>query len=64
MLIKSGVDASKLSRALNRINLKKTFEPLDALSASDIGSFLRHEYELAVATVIEEAENNVSLHLR
>lgn len=36
MLMKSGYDAARLSRALNRVNLKKTFEPLDAFSTTDI----------------------------
>eukprot|EP01134_Creolimax_fragrantissima_P005042 CFRG5042T1 len=58
MMLQHGCDTSRLTRSLQQINLKKTFEPLDSLNVTDIQGYLRHEHELMVTAVIEEAEQN------
>jgi nuclear pore complex protein Nup93 len=54
-----GYDAEKLSRSLNSINIKTTFEPLEPIAETDIESYLRHEHDMIILTAIEEAKKKV-----
>jgi nuclear pore complex protein Nup93 len=54
-----GFDADKLSRNLQSVNVKSTFEPLEPLAETDVDGYLRHEYDMIVLTAIEEAKKEV-----
>jgi len=56
LLANRGFDADKLSRNLNRIDIKTNFEPLEPLVETDLDGFLKHEEELIILTTIEEAK--------
>jgi nuclear pore complex protein Nup93 len=60
LLASKGFDAEKLSKSLNLIDVEHTFEPLEAIQDTDVESYLRHEHEMAIVAVIEEARRNVS----
>ncbi len=61
LLAGKGYDAEKLSRTLNSINLKTTFEPLEPLAEADIEGYLRHEHDMIILTAIEESKKKVKL---
>jgi len=44
---------------LSSIDLKTTFEPLEAIAETDLESYLKHEHELIVLSAIEEAKKEV-----
>lgn len=52
---------SKISQKLDTLSSKKTFEPLDPISDTDIQSFLRNEKENAILSVSEQVHKSVSL---
>lgn len=54
-----GIDLSKISQKLDSLSSKKTFEPLDPISDTDIQSFLRNEKENAILSVIEQVHKSV-----
>lgn len=51
----------KISQKLESLSARKTFEPLDPISDTDIQSFLKNEKENAILSVIEEVHKNVGL---
>lgn len=53
-----GIDLPKISQKLETLSSRKTFEPLDPISTTDIQSFLRNEKENAILSVIEEVHKN------
>lgn len=55
-----GIDLSKISQKLDTLSSKKTFEPLDPISDTDIQSFLRNEKENAILSVSEQVHKSVS----
>lgn len=62
LLAGKGFDAEKLSRNLNSINLKSTFEPITGIEhETDIDGFLRHEHDLIILTAIEETKRQVRI---
>lgn len=54
-----GIDLPKIHQKLETISSRKTFEPLDPITDTDIQSFLRNEKENAILSVIEEVHKNV-----
>lgn len=58
-----GIDLSKISQKLDTLSSKKTFEPLDPISDTDIQSFLRNEKENAILSVSEQVHKSVSIQL-
>ena len=60
LLAGTGFDADKLTRNLNAINLRTTFEPLEPISDTDIDAYLRHEHELMILTALEESKKEVN----
>lgn len=58
MLGVKGIDLPKISQKLEALSTRKTFEPLDIISDTDIQSFLRNEKENAILSVIEEVHQS------
>ena len=50
----------KISKKLEALSARKTFESLDPVSDTDIQSFLRNEKENAILSIIEDVNKNVS----
>jgi hypothetical protein len=59
LLASKGFDAEKFTKSLTMIDVEHTFEPLEAIQDTDVESYLRHEYEMAIVAVIEESRKNV-----
>lgn len=51
-------DLPKIPSKLDSLSARKTFEPLDPISDTDIQSFLKNEKETAILSVIEEVHKN------
>lgn len=60
LFLTKGVDLSKISQQVESLSARRTFEPLDPISDTDIQSFLRNERENSILSVIEEVHKNVS----
>lgn len=60
LLASKGFNLDNLSRNLTSIDLRRTFEPQEALAETDLDGFLRHEHEMLLLTAIEEAKQEVS----
>jgi nuclear pore complex protein Nup93 len=60
LLASKGFDAEKLKKSLGTIDIEHTFEPLEAIQDTDVEAYLRHEHEMAIVTIIEEARKDVS----
>uniref|UniRef100_A0A1A9WVB1 Nuclear pore protein n=1 Tax=Glossina brevipalpis TaxID=37001 RepID=A0A1A9WVB1_9MUSC len=58
LLGSKGVDLPKISQKLESLNTRKTFEPLDPTSDTDVRSFLKKEKENTILSVIEEVHKN------
>lgn len=48
----------KISQKLESLSARKTFEPLEPISDTDVQGFLRNEKETAILSVIEEVHKN------
>lgn len=53
------MDLPKISKKLEALSARKTFESLDPVSDTDIQSFLRNEKENAILSIIEDVNKNV-----
>lgn len=62
LLGSKGIDLPKISQKLETLSTRRTFEPLDPITDTDIQSFLKNEKENAILSVIEEVHKNVSIH--
>jgi nuclear pore complex protein Nup93 len=60
LLANKGFDATRIARALQSIDLKSTFEPLDAIDDTDLDAYLQHQHDLLILTAIEEAKRLTS----
>ncbi len=60
MLSGQGFNTDRLSRDLNAINIKTTFEPLEPLVETDLDGYLKHEQDMIVLTAIEESKKEVN----
>lgn len=60
LLGSKGVDLPKISKKLEALSSRKTFESLDSVADTDIQSFLRNEKENAILSIIEDVNKNVS----
>ncbi|XP_055389893.1 nuclear pore complex protein Nup93-1 [Condylostylus longicornis] len=58
LLGSKGIDLPKISQKLETLSARKTFEPLDPITDTDIQSFLKNERENAILSVIEEVHKN------
>jgi nuclear pore complex protein Nup93 len=63
LLGSKGVDLPKISKKLEALSSRKTFESLDSVADTDIQSFLRNEKENAILSIIEDVNKNVSIAL-
>jgi nuclear pore complex protein Nup93 len=63
LLGSKGVDLPKISKKLEALSSRKTFESLDSVADTDIQSFLRNEKENAILSIIEDVNKNVSIVL-
>lgn len=55
-----GIELPKISQKLETLSSRKTFEPLDPISDTDIQGFLKNEKENSILSVIGEVHRNVS----
>lgn len=55
-----GIELPKISQKLESLSARKTFEPLDPISDTDIQGFLKNEKENSILSVIGEVHRNVS----
>lgn len=60
MLGSRGIELPKISQKLETLSARKTFEPLDPISDTDIQGFLKNEKENSILSVIGEVHRNVS----
>lgn len=58
LLGSKGIELPKISQKLETLSARKTFEPLDPITDTDIQGFLRNEKENAILSVIEEVHKN------
>ncbi|XP_001354896.1 nuclear pore complex protein Nup93-1 [Drosophila pseudoobscura] len=59
LLGSKGVDLPKLSQKLETLSARKTFEPLDPVSDTDVHAFLKNERENAILSVIDETNRGI-----
>ncbi|BFG00646.1 nuclear pore complex protein Nup93-1 [Drosophila madeirensis] len=59
LLGSKGVDLPKLTQKLESLSSRKTFEPLDPVSDTDVRAFLRNERENAILSVIDETNRSI-----
>lgn len=60
LLGSKGIDLPKISKRLETLSSRKTFETLDSVCDTDISSFLKNEKENAILSIIEDVNKNVS----
>lgn len=58
LLGSKGIELPKISQKLESLSARKTFEPLEPISDTDVQGFLRNEKETAILSVIEEVHKN------
>ncbi|KAH8402553.1 hypothetical protein KR009_000888 [Drosophila setifemur] len=58
LLGSKGVDLPKLSQKLETLSARKSFEPLDPVTDTDIQGYLKNERENAILSVIEETNRS------
>lgn len=63
MLGSRGVDLPKLTQKLESLSARKSFEPLNPVSDTDVEGYLKNERENAIIAVIEETNINVRQQL-
>lgn len=56
-----GIELPKISQKLETLSSRKTFEPLDPITDTDIQGFLKNEKENSILSVIGEVHRNVSI---
>ncbi|XP_022208984.2 nuclear pore complex protein Nup93-1 [Drosophila obscura] len=59
LLGSKGVDLPKLTQKLESLSARKTFEPLDPVSDTDVRAFLKNERENAILSVIDETNRGI-----
>lgn len=55
-----GIDIPKISKNLEALSARKTFETLDPVYDTDIHSFLKNEKENAILSIIQDVNKSVS----
>lgn len=60
MLGSKGIDIPKISKNLETMSARKTFETLDPVYDTDIHSFLKNEKENAILSIIQDVNKSVS----
>lgn len=55
-----GIDVPKISKRLETLSARKTFETLDPVYDTDIHSFLKNEKENAILSIIQDVNKSVS----
>jgi nuclear pore complex protein Nup93 len=60
LLGSKGIDVPKISKNLETLNARKTFESLDPVYDTDIHSFLKNEKENAILSIIQDVNKSVS----
>ena len=63
MLGSKGIDLPKISKNLETLSARKTFETLDPVYDTDIHSFLKNEKENAILSIIQDVNKSVSFIL-
>lgn len=58
LLGSKGIELPKISQKLESLSARKTFEPLEPISDTDVQGFLRNEKETAILSVIEEVHKS------
>lgn len=60
LLGSKGIDVPKISKNLETLSARKTFETLDPVYDTDIHSFLKNEKENAILSIIQDVNKSVS----
>lgn len=60
MLGSKGIDLPKISKNLETLSARRTFETLDPVYDTDIHSFLKNEKENAILSIIQDVNKSVS----
>lgn len=60
LLGSKGIDVPKISKNLETLSSRKTFETLDPVYDTDIHSFLKNEKENAILSIIQDVNKSVS----
>lgn len=60
LLGSKGIDIPKISKNLEALSARKTFETLDPVHDTDIHSFLKNEKENAILSIIQDVNKSVS----
>lgn len=60
MLGSKGIDVPKISKNLEALSARKTFDTLDPVYDTDIHSFLKNEKENAILSIIQDVNKSVS----
>jgi nuclear pore complex protein Nup93 len=55
-----GIDLPKITKNLETLSARKTFETLDPVYDTDIHSFLKNEKENAILSIIQDVNKSVS----
>lgn len=63
MLGSKGIDLPKISKNLETLSARRTFETLDPVYDTDIHSFLKNEKENAILSIIQDVNKSVSFFL-
>lgn len=59
-----GLNAAKHSATVRKIDMRKVYEPMEAISDMDVESFLEHQHKLLITTAIAESSNLTSESFR
>lgn len=63
MLGSKGIDLPKISKNLETLSARRTFETLDPVYDTDIHSFLKNEKENAILSIIQDVNKSVSFFI-
>ncbi|WFD29131.1 nuclear pore complex subunit [Malassezia sp. CBS 17886] len=55
LLASGGIDAARLTSAIQQTDIANTFEPLQPVYDTDIDGYVRHEHEQVILSLIEES---------